>query len=38
MWRMSRIWLALAERQEVRSLLSWDLWSLIRFSAWRRAQ
>ena len=32
------IWLALAERHEVRSLFNWVLWSLIRFSAWPRAQ
>jgi hypothetical protein len=35
---MRRIWLALAERHEVRSLANWVLWRLIRFSAWPRAQ
>jgi hypothetical protein len=34
---MRRIWLALAERHEVRSLANWVLWRLIRFSAWPRA-
>ncbi len=34
---MSRIWLARADEQDVRSLFSWVLWSLIRFSACPRA-
>jgi hypothetical protein len=37
-WRTRRTWLASAERQLVRSEASWVLCSLIRFSAWPRAQ
>ncbi|ESZ04206.1 hypothetical protein X735_32820 [Mesorhizobium sp. L2C085B000] len=35
--RARRTWLAMGERQLVRSEASWLLWILFRFSAWPRA-